>query len=214
MKGVGKPKPTRRGNELNAMNRQRSVKAKGPIDPPLRGDVSNLNLPDLRRFRCFGGLENGTRLGDILGSPMHQQNVLVRLKGGFVLDNLILGHPDGREGRTQGAHKPPTTTAPSSVPTRAATRGPAIATNSQSRKYKDCRSQQQTPQTSPERPRPAPGLDLVDGGIEADGMFLTVIALADQREFLHIEAGTAQQADGFLCLDVCCRRIPMIALFP
>jgi hypothetical protein len=60
------------------------------------------------------------------------------------------------------------------------------------------RCEQQPPDTAPEPTSAAPGLDLVADGVEADRVLLSVVALADQRHILHVDAGPGKRADRVL----------------
>jgi len=60
------------------------------------------------------------------------------------------------------------------------------------------------PETAPERTPFAPELDPIADVVESDHLFVGMVSLADNAEFLHVEAGSGQLFHGcFRCGVVC-----------
>ena len=56
-------------------------------------------------------------------------------------------------------------------------------------------AEEQAPEAPPECSARAPKLDPVPGAIEPDHLFISMIALADNTQVLHVEAGGGQLLD-------------------
>jgi hypothetical protein len=126
---------------------------------------------------------------------MHGQYIFVRLEGRFELDDLILGKADLGQGRAESRYA----THNDRPFKRARQRGhdrPCHCHQTHTRQHEHRRREQETPDGPPEGPKTAPRLDPVTCRVEAHWMLLTVIALADQRELLDVEACAIERLDG------------------
>src|SRR5579859_6123787 len=136
---------------------------------------------DLDR-RWFRGLEDRLGRRDLCCRTLGHHEEPIHLHGGLVVDHAVLRYADAIERCAERAQP-------------ADQNGVLEGDDGNGQEQA---SEEQAPEATPERTAAAPELDAVAGTVEADDFLFRVVALADNAQKLHREAGRGQLHHGRL----------------